>query len=397
MVLSNPIRSVYAERHNNVMCRSAYSCVNGYRPTNEDAHAIIRSPDNVVFNGIFDGHAGDLCSNHAAEHLPAKLLRNKNISSDEIKSACLELDREFIELNKEGGSTATFSHIKKNESDGRYWVSIGNLGDSMSFVLDKQKGYQRKFITTDHKPSLEAEAERIVRLGGHISIGRVDGSLSVSRAFGDSNFKGNKEDQMENKVIAYPDVNKFLCDEGDIVIHICDGITESNFSSDQVCQYIVNNLEKYQDLAIISSLVCLEALMRGSKDNLSCMITVLGDTPNTFSNKELILGKIDDEFSERYMKAYSSFSQLIGMNLENTLNKRLEILNKTQSAIREMNLENILLKHPIMKIGSKEEIIAEKERIAIIAQRERIILTKEKEPTPQDNIQYTDVSFFCCS
>lgn len=373
--LSYPIKSVYTERQNNVICRSSYSCVHGYRLTNEDAHACVRSSDNIVFNGVFDGHTSDLCSNHAAQYLPGKLLMNKDISSDEIKSACLELDKEFIGLNKEGGSTATFSIIKRNQSDGRFWVSVGNIGDSMTMILEKQTGYKMKFITTDHKPFLQAETERITRCGGNINGGRVDGSLAVSRAFGNSNLKKNPEDQMENKVIACPDVNKFLCDEGDIVIHICDGITESNFSPDQVCQFIVNNLEKHPDLAVTSSLVCLEALMRGSRDNLSCMITVLGNTPNTFSSKELILGKIDED-NDRYVKAYSSFSQMIGMNLENTLIKRSEMLNKAEAEaavneIREMNLENILLEHPIMKIGSDEEIIAERERIARILAREK--------------------------
>ena len=365
--LSFPVRSIYAERHNNVICKSAYSCIHGYRLTNEDAHSNVLSSDDVVFNGIFDGHMGDLCSNYAAAHLSEKILRNKDVSLEEIKSACLELDKEFIGLDEEGGSTATFSIIKRNQLDGRFLVSVGNIGDSMTMILEKQTSYQTKFITTDHKPFLQTEAERIIRCGGNINGGRVDG-LAVSRAFGNSNFKKNQENQMENKVIACPDVDRFLCDEGDIVIHICDGITESNFSADQVCQFIINNLERYQDLAIVSSLVCLEALARGSRDNLSCIITVLGNTSNTFSSKELILGKIDED-NERYLKAYSTFSQLADMNLENTLNKRLEMLNKKEAVeneIREMNLENILLEHPLMKIGSDEEIIDESERIARI-------------------------------
>jgi serine/threonine protein phosphatase PrpC len=368
--LSYPIKSVYVERHNNVICRSVYSCIHGYRITNEDAHAVIRSQDDVVFNGVFDGHVGNLCANYVAEHLPAKLLKNKDISSDEINARCLEIDKEFLDSKQEGGTTATFSIINKNESDGKYYVSVGNIGDSMTIILDKETGYEPKFFTTDHKPILPNESDRIKRCGGIVNNNRVDGLLAVSRAFGDSEYK-KSENQTENKVIACPDVNKIICNEGDIIIHICDGITESNFSPIQLCQFIKINLGKHSDLAVISSLVCLEAFARGSKDNLSCMITVLECASNTVFTKELIPGRIGEE-SSRYLDAYRAFAQLAEMCLEDVVKKRLELLNNFEmekNQVGKINLENILLEHSIMKINYEHEIDEEREIIARILTR----------------------------
>ena len=39
-------------------------------------------------------------------------------------------------------------------------------------------------MSIDHKPDLEIEKERIVKAGGFIHAGRVNGSLSLARAIG---------------------------------------------------------------------------------------------------------------------------------------------------------------------------------------------------------------------
>jgi protein phosphatase 1G len=39
-------------------------------------------------------------------------------------------------------------------------------------------------LSTDHKPNLEIEKERILKAGGFIQYGRVNGSLNLARAIG---------------------------------------------------------------------------------------------------------------------------------------------------------------------------------------------------------------------
>ena len=44
-------------------------------------------------------------------------------------------------------------------------------------------------VFQDHKPSNELEKERIQNAGGSVMIQRVNGSLAVSRALGDFEYK----------------------------------------------------------------------------------------------------------------------------------------------------------------------------------------------------------------
>ena len=39
-------------------------------------------------------------------------------------------------------------------------------------------------LSRDHKPDLEAEKERILKAGGFIHAGRINGSLNLARAIG---------------------------------------------------------------------------------------------------------------------------------------------------------------------------------------------------------------------
>jgi serine/threonine protein phosphatase PrpC len=43
-------------------------------------------------------------------------------------------------------------------------------------------------LSRDHKPELEAERERIQGAGGYIQMGRVNGTLNLSRAIGMLSF-----------------------------------------------------------------------------------------------------------------------------------------------------------------------------------------------------------------
>lgn len=41
-------------------------------------------------------------------------------------------------------------------------------------------------MSKDHKPDHELERERILKAGGYVQFGRVNGSLNLARAIGDS-------------------------------------------------------------------------------------------------------------------------------------------------------------------------------------------------------------------
>ena len=71
-----------------------------------------------------------------------------------------------------------------------------NLGDSRTVICSDSK---LTFATADHKPTHEVERLRIVQSGGHVTNGRVNGMLAVSRAFGNFEMKRNKEIKQEDQ------------------------------------------------------------------------------------------------------------------------------------------------------------------------------------------------------
>lgn len=72
-------------------------------------------------------------------------------------------------------------------------VYVANAGDSRA-VLCNGAGRARP-LSVDHKPAAPAEAARIRAAGGFVSsfggVARVNGNLSLSRAIGDLQYKGN--------------------------------------------------------------------------------------------------------------------------------------------------------------------------------------------------------------
>lgn len=364
--LSKSVNSIYTECEKSPFAYSAYSCINGYRRSNEDSHILSKQYGEYYINGVFDGHGGNICSKYVSENLGDYLFDNGDnggdnsddndgLTKESIIKKCVMLDEKFLkdfDLISDSGTTATFSVIKKTQ-DGKYKTIICNVGDSMTIILQKNNNYEPLFFTTEHKPDLESENDRIVEGGGFVSNGRVIGQLAVSRAFGDTQYKksGNFE---SHYVICVPDVTEFECKEGDIIVHICDGITESNFTPHQVCWFIQDNINKYGDLRILTSLICLEALNRQSKDNLSCMIVKLGSC-DTFEFKcDIIPGPY--HLTTGFHEAYDAMT--FDFEINDVLKKRLDIILKYELESEynyENELEQVLLKHHLIETPDEFE------------------------------------------
>ena len=81
-------------------------------------------------------------------------------------------------------------------------------------------------MSKDHKLDLEVEKDRILKTGGFIQAGRVNGSLNLAMAIRDVEFKQNKTLLAEKQIVtANPDINTVeLCDEDEFLVLACDGI-----------------------------------------------------------------------------------------------------------------------------------------------------------------------------
>ncbi|KAL2322560.1 hypothetical protein Fmac_026939 [Flemingia macrophylla] len=56
---------------------------------------------------------------------------------------------------------------------------VANAGDSRCVLSRKGQAHN---LSKDHKPDLEVEKDRILKAGGFIQVGRVNGSLNLARA-----------------------------------------------------------------------------------------------------------------------------------------------------------------------------------------------------------------------
>lgn len=96
-------------------------------------------------------------------------------------------------------------------------LTVANLGDCRAVL-----GQQGKLIplSEDHKPTRPDEKKRIQDLGGEVLMGRVEGTLAVSRAIGDFDFKMNGK----LFVTPIPDILQITLDSNsDFIIVACDG------------------------------------------------------------------------------------------------------------------------------------------------------------------------------
>ena len=192
---------------------AACSCV-GTRPTQEDRYCLINNgwadiPNSADwppcrFYGVFDGHNGP-----GASTLVATLLWSQ------VQSRIVSLLREVpsmpsgdaLEKVIRDAFAATEAHLCEEESVSTSGCTatcalvlgdvlvVANLGDSRTVLCH---GERLLWQSVDHKPGTASEKARIEAAGGHVSlthargqinVPRLNGVLSVSRSFGDAEFK----------------------------------------------------------------------------------------------------------------------------------------------------------------------------------------------------------------
>lgn len=69
------------------------------------------------------------------------------------------------------------------------------------------RGRQTVELTTDHKPDLPEELQRITAAGGSVDDGRVMGNLNLSRSIGDLEYKKNSALPLSQQMItAKPEI-----------------------------------------------------------------------------------------------------------------------------------------------------------------------------------------------
>lgn len=156
-----------------------------------------------------------------------------------------EADDPSVNLAEAKGCTANVSLIK----DGKIYCA--NAGDSRCVIGSKGLAID---LSSDHKPDLETEKQRIHKAGSEVTEGRVDGNLNLSRSLGDLKYKRNSSlPQEEQSITGYPDVKVHtITPDDDFMIMACDGIWEAK-TSQEIVDFVYEryNKNKNQKLTLI--------------------------------------------------------------------------------------------------------------------------------------------------
>jgi protein phosphatase 1G len=303
----------------------------GWRKRMEDAHITkisLGAQKSLNLFGVFDGHGGKEISQFVSNHFSEELLQNKNFLSGDLKSALKEnfikmdeimqtlngkeeikkyarksKEEDDIQSKKEPPNTqmqlfAQFIGQKNPESDEianrtgctacvcaidekSKKMYFANAGDSRVVLCKKGIAYP---MSTDHKPELESEKDRIYKAEGWISEGRVKGNLNLTRGLGDLEYKGNKKLKPEEQIItANPDILiEDLSKDIDFVIVGCDGIWDC-LTNQQACDFVLNRINKEKNPKLskiveeMMDQICATDLYNETGvgcDNMTCIIIV---------------------------------------------------------------------------------------------------------------------------
>ncbi|CAN1816382.1 Probable protein phosphatase 2C 60 [Linum perenne] len=283
--LSSPKTEKFSEDGENDKLRYGLSSMQGWRATMEDAHAAFPELDaSTSFFGVYDGHGGKVVAKFCAKYLHQQVLKHDAYVAGDIgtslQKSFFRMDemmrgqRGWRELAVLGDKINKFSGM----IEGLIWSPKAGENSEKHDDWALEEAYN---LSRDHKPDLEAEKERILKAGGFIHAGRVNGSLNLARAIGDMEFKQNKFLPAEKQIVtANPDINTVeLCEDDDFLVLACDGVWDC-MSSQQLVDFIHEQLQSETKLSAVCERVmdrCLAPSTAGGEgcDNMTMILVQL--------------------------------------------------------------------------------------------------------------------------
>ncbi|KAG2232644.1 hypothetical protein INT48_004244 [Thamnidium elegans] len=268
--LSEPITEKTSTHGSNKKYFYGCSHMQGWRLTMEDAHTTLLKLGDTDFSffGVFDGHGGSSIAHYTGQTLYKKVLESEYFEKKEyakaMTDAFLTLDKCLIEDNDfaydPSGCTAVTALVTDEDE-----IIVANAGDSRAVISIAGKV---KPLSYDHKPTDEAEMERIINAGGFVDFGRVNGNLALSRAIGDFEFKQNEKLPAEKQAITKDD---------EFFVLACDGIWDC-MSNQEVVDFVHSGVAEDKALETICENMmdhCLADAQTSNGlgyDNMSVMI-----------------------------------------------------------------------------------------------------------------------------
>uniref|UniRef100_A0A7S0T394 protein-serine/threonine phosphatase n=1 Tax=Mantoniella antarctica TaxID=81844 RepID=A0A7S0T394_9CHLO len=331
--LSQPITDKESSDGEDAKFKYGTTAMQGWRTNMEDAHATVLGLDeDTAFFGVYDGHGGKEVAIYVSRHLHEVFKSNDAYKKGDIPQALIDsflaMDANMIHISgrdelqelvgkggeREGGGVndlsskmrqAILARARANgdadvEGDGRPWegpqagctcvvavvrgstLVVANAGDSRAVLCRRGTAVE---MSRDHKPTDEDERARIQKAGGFVQEGRVNGSLALSRAIGDLEYKQSKTLPADEQIVtAYPEIKKEIIAPGDeFMVIACDGIWDV-LTSQQCVDFVRKRLKHDVPLSKICEELADECMAPDTKgsgigcDNMSAVIVLLKGT-----------------------------------------------------------------------------------------------------------------------
>lgn len=303
--LSEPNKTKTTETGTSALINYAASSMQGWRTNMEDAHIADTNlgPDTQIY-GVFDGHGGKEVALFAKRHFIEELKKNSNFKEARMELALKEtflmidtllltpegkkelsvlrndskeLTNSDLQMESNAGCTANVALIYKKQ------LFVANAGDSRCLLAAKKEIIS---LSTDHKPDLDLEKQRIIKAGGFVVDGRMNSNLNLSRALGDLEYKKNPAIGVDQQlIIAVPDIVVYnLTEKTDFILLGCDGVWETLCNSD-IVEYIYDCLKKKVELKLIvetllDKLIATDTFSGVGCDNMTMVLAVFNNREN---------------------------------------------------------------------------------------------------------------------
>jgi len=239
-----------------------------FRGTMEDGHFIyddILGDGKSILFGVVDGHGGFDVADYVIKNFKKEFLTQYTNCKKDIKTA---LEQSFLKVDEalktavpseDVGSTACIGVVLYEI--GKRVLYTANVGDTRA-VLGQLGGCKR--VSYDHKASDANEVARVKKDGGNIFFDRVEGSLAITRAFGDYAFK-------DKGVTAMPYIERTELRVIDkFLVVATDGLWD--VIDDQEAIEIIKNRDGALDMA---KRLVNTALEKYTRDNTSVLVLIL--------------------------------------------------------------------------------------------------------------------------
>merc|ERR1719293_288746 len=236
-----------------------------------------------------------------------------------ILSGFLSLDEKLRKIPEvangedKSGTTAVCALITEK------YVLFSNCGDSRGVLSVKGDGggSNPALATQDHKPSNTIERERIQNAGGNVMIQRVNGSLAVSRALGDFEYK-NVDGKGPTEQLVSPEPEFYIKERDEsrdeFLVLACDGVWDV-MSNEEICSFIGHRMRVHDNLETICNEVIDTCLYKGSRDNMSIIIIAFPSAPKVDPAAQKVEAELNASLEKRVTEIIASHDNEIELQM----------------------------------------------------------------------------------